>query len=385
MATILGIESTCDETSFAVIKDNQYLSNVTATSIQDHIQFGGIIPEIASRRHLEVIDSVYRQSLEQAGIEAGEIDAIGVAAYPGLIGSLAVGVSFAKTLSLSLQKPIYAINHVLAHAYIGFDQSTGETTPSTEAATPSLEGELSRAPVIPAKAGISSDITQSEVVASRNDDATVVALVVSGGHTNLFLVNDWVEDVQNIGTTLDDAAGECFDKIGRLFGMDYPAGPTIDKLYYQGNPGAVKFTKPLTAKKFDENHRFDFSFSGLKTQVINFKKNNPNVPVNDILASFQETATEVLVEKTVKALEQYKVNHLVVGGGFSANSTLRSKLQLKSKELGFRLSIPETKYCTDNGLMIASVANLLYSSNIAPSPLDFSISSSGDLNKIFIS
>lgn len=337
MRTIIGIESSCDETSVGIVRGDENLSCVIASSIQEHIKFGGIIPEIASRKHLEVIDIVLRQALDEAKISIEDIDAIGVVNRPGLIGCLSVGSVFAKSLSLMLEKPIIPINHVLAHAFIAFDSFEGKRLPC-------------------------------------------LALIVSGGHTNLIKINNWIDDIQVLGSTLDDAVGECFDKVGRIANLQYPAGPKIDKIvqdFINSNKDNTnyKFTKPLTDKKFLENHRFDFSFSGLKTAAINKLRDNPN-DRDEILYAFEKCSVDVLFDKTMDAANYFNIKNIVIGGGFSANSMLREKFAKFAK-------IPELKYCTDNGLMVARAANFAFKNNLNFGNLNFEVQSVSDLTKLF--
>jgi N6-L-threonylcarbamoyladenine synthase len=365
--TILGIESTCDETAIGIVQGRKILADVVASSMSEYARYGGIIPEIASRAHLESMQGVLTNALEQAGIAIKDlpkrINAIAVAAGPGLAGSLSVGVSAAKGLSLATGIPIYGVNHVIAHS----------------AVTRLAFGEFPNKPFI--------------------------ALVTSGGHTSLLLVENFANSVRELGGTLDDAAGEAFDKVGRLLGLPYPGGPEIDKLARLGNPQAVDFPRALLKGPKAAAHKYDFSFSGVKTAVARYvealERGSGNVSgtrgeganggnsINhqlkcDISASFAAATVEVLAKKTIQAAKDFGVDTVVVGGGFSANSQLREAFAAltTSTAKDIRVWIPPIKYCTDNGVMIASLGALLYQNKIPYSPIDFTIDSSMQIDKI---
>ncbi|MDR2748802.1 MAG: tRNA (adenosine(37)-N6)-threonylcarbamoyltransferase complex transferase subunit TsaD, partial [Bifidobacteriaceae bacterium] len=347
MAAILGIESTCDETGVGIVKDGKSLANVIASSASEHARWGGVIPEIASRAHLEALEPTLNRALDQANIGLDKIDAISVAAGPGLAGCLAVGASYAKGLSYALQVPLYGVNHVIAHIF-------------------------------------------AASVVNPNFPNSFIGLVVSGGHTSIIKKDEFIKkenaikeehsNITVIGSTTDDAAGECFDKVGRLLGLEYPAGEKIDRLAKDGDPDFVDFPKGYTQKKHYENHRFDFSFSGLKTSVARFLESNEGRLENDqfrknVSAALAKSVSEVLVDKTLDAAKFYEIDSIVIGGGFSANSQLRDLLQKQCIKNSIDLFIPPLDLCTDNGLMIARLGEMLYESGDRASSLDFSINS----------
>lgn len=303
--TVLGIESSCDETAAAIWSDGMILSNIIASQAI-HEQFGGVVPELASRAHHKTIWKTVKQALDEANVSIEEIDAIAVAQGPGLMGSLLVGLSFAKGLSISQEKPIIGVNHIDAHMYANF-------------------------------------IEHEEVY-------PFVALIVSGGHTRLVHV-DKIFLHKVLGKTRDDAAGEAFDKIGKLLNLEYPAGPVIDKLSKKGNRKFHKFPRAMI------NKGLDFSFSGLKTSVLYYTQEKGEDFVtkhlNDISASVSDAITDVLTVKLKRAVHQTGVKHIMVAGGVSANSMLREKVGLMSEKMGLNLMIPSIQYCTDNAAMIA--------------------------------
>ena len=306
---ILGIETSCDETAVAVVENGvTVLSSIISTQIKEHRKYGGVVPEIASRRHCEKIVEVYKLAIEKAKIAPRDIDAVAVTFAPGLIGSLLVGVNFAKGLCFALNKPIIAVHHLKAHIaanYLSFE----------------------------------------------NLKPPFIALVISGGHTNIVLVQDFL-NFKIIGKTMDDAVGEAFDKIGRSLGLSYPAGAEIDKLSKLGDKNKYSFTKPKILNK-----KFCFSFSGMKTAVINTINNEKNKNENlskDIAASFQAVVCNILVEKTIEAAKFYNVHKIAVCGGVSANSGVREIFKHYCKINNIDLFIPELKFCTDNAAMVAS-------------------------------
>lgn len=329
---ILGIESTCDETGVALVRGRELLGDVTATSMDEYARFGGIIPEIASRAHLQSFVPTLDSALEKAGVELSEVDAIAVCAGPGLIGSLTVGISAAKALAASLNKPIYGVNHVIGHLAVD---------------------ELVNGPL----------------------PERYVGLVVSGGHSNLLAIQNIAADVVELGGTLDDAAGEAFDKVGRLLHLPYPGGPHVDKLSQQGDPEAIRFPRGLAAAKDKERHRYDFSFSGLKTAVARYVESleaqGAEVPAADICASFSEAVNDSLTAKAVQACLDQEVDTLVVGGGFSANSRLRALAAQRCEAAGITLRIPPLRYCTDNGAQIAALGAAAMRAGMAPSSMSF--------------
>jgi N6-L-threonylcarbamoyladenine synthase len=342
---VLGIETSCDETGVALVRGNELLVDVVASSMEEHARYGGIIPEVASRAHLEAMVPTIQKALGDADVDLSEIDAIAVTAGPGLVGPLTIGASAAKALSIGLNKPLYGVNHVIGHACV--DQL--------------VDGPL------PERA---------------------MALVVSGGHSSLLLVDDIATDVTELGSTLDDAAGEAFDKVGRLLGLPYPGGPHIDRLAREGDPSAIRFPRGLTAAKDQAKHAYDFSFSGLKTAVARWVEARTDtgqaIPVHDVAASFAEAVADVLTAKTIAACHKHGVDTLVIGGGFSANSQLREMAAKRCAEAGIDLRIPPIRYCTDNGAMIAALGSAVVRAGVAPSSLDIPVDSSMPLTTITV-
>lgn len=334
---ILGIESSCDETGVALVRGNELLFDAVASSMDEHARFGGIIPEVASRAHLEAMIPTLRRALSEANVDLSDVNAVAVTAGPGLVGPLTIGASAAKALALAINKPLYGVNHVVGHA----------------AVDKLVHGDF------PEK---------------------FMALVVSGGHSSLLLVDDIATGVNELGSTLDDAAGEAFDKVGRLLGLPYPGGPHIDRLAREGNPAAIKFPRALTSKKDQAKHMYDFSFSGLKTAVARWVESRQDagleIPLNDVAASFSDAVADVLTAKTIAACELHGVDTLVVGGGFSANSQLRDMAAERCAQAGITLRIPPIKYCTDNGAMIAALGSSLVAAGVAPSNFDIPVDSS---------
>jgi N6-L-threonylcarbamoyladenine synthase len=315
--TILGIETSCDETAAAVVSGGvKVLSNIIATSLKDHQRFGGIIPEIASRRQIEYIQWVAGEALSQAKMTLKDIDAIAVTRAPGLIGSLLVGLCFARGLSRATGKPLIEIDHIKAHIYANYLKLSKDA----EAAA------LNRLPAI--------------------------GLVVSGGHSSLFYVKDF-ENFKLLGVTRDDAAGEAFDKVARILGLGYPGGPVIDRLAAGGINEEIKFPQaPLAGS-------YDFSFSGTKTAVLYYSQKNKDTPdysVAKVAYAFQKSVVDVLVEKSLKACRKLKVNTLLVGGGVAANSALRASLKARAASAGVDVFFPPMVLCLDNAAMIAGLA-----------------------------
>ena len=306
---ILGIESSCDETAAAVVEDGRkVLSNIIATSLEEHKLYGGVVPEIASRRHAESISGVVKEALEQADCTMADIDAIAVTYAPGLIGALLVGVNFAKGLALATDTPLVPVHHIRGHIASNY---------------------------------ISSDI-----------EPPFLCLIVSGGHSHIVAVNSYT-DFEIIGKTRDDAAGEALDKAGRTMGLEYPGGVSIDRLSPQGNENAYKFPKPKVS-----GSPYDFSFSGLKTAVINTVHNaqqkGEDIHTADLAASFQKSVVDCLVTNLEKVASEKKFNKIVIAGGVSANSKLRAEAQALCKKHKWDLYLPELRYCGDNAAMIAS-------------------------------
>ncbi len=341
---VLGIETSCDETGVALVRGFDLLVDSVASSVDEHARFGGIIPEIASRAHLEAMVPTIERALATADVSLASVDAIAVTAGPGLVGPLTVGASAAKALALALDKPLYGVNHVIGHAVV--DELVDGAFPSR-----------------------------------------VMALVVSGGHSSLLLLDDTV-NVTELGSTLDDAAGEAFDKVGRLLGLPYPGGPHIDRLAREGDPRAIRFPRGLTAPKDQAAHAADFSFSGLKTAVARWvearQDAGEDIPLNDVAASFAEAVADVLTAKTIAAAKRHDVDTLVIGGGFSANSQLREMAAQRCAEAGITLRIPPIRYCTDNGAMIAALGAAVLRRGLPPSSLDLPVDSSMPLTQVLV-
>jgi N6-L-threonylcarbamoyladenine synthase len=344
---VLGIETSCDETGVALVRvdgeRSELLADVVASSMDEHARFGGIIPEIASRAHLEQMIPTLTAAMQTADVDLGQVDAIAVTAGPGLVGPLTVGAAGAKALAVGLQRPLYGVNHVVGHAVV------------------------------------------DELVHGPFGDR-VMALVVSGGHSSLLLIDDTI-GVTELGQTLDDAAGEAFDKVGRLLGLPYPGGPHIDRLARDGDPNAIRFPRGLTAAKDQAKHATDFSFSGLKTAVARWVESRQDagqeIPLNDVAASFSDAVSDVLTAKTIAACHTHGVDTLVVGGGFSANSQLREMLAQRCAEADIELRIPPIRYCTDNGAMIAALGAAALRRDLPPSSLDLPVDSSMPLTQVF--
>jgi N6-L-threonylcarbamoyladenine synthase len=333
---VLGIESSCDETGAGLVRDGRLLGHALASSMDEHARYGGVVPEIASRAHLHALRPVVRQALDEAGLRLSDIGAVAVTTGPGLSGALQVGLAGAKGIAYALGVPLYGVHHLAGHV-----------------AADTLEhGPL--------------------------PDPCMV-LIVSGGHTSLLLVRDLVRDpIVHLGDTLDDAAGECFDKVARIFGLPYPGGPAIDRTARAGDPGAVPFPRPLAQTP---QHRYDFSFSGLKTAAARWAEGHAGceLPVADGAASLQEAVADVLTRKAVEACTEHGVDTLVVVGGVAANSRVRSLAEERCRAAGVRLRVPPLGLCTDNGAMIAAVGDLLVRAGAAAAPLDVSIDPSAPL------
>jgi len=300
---ILGIETSCDETSAAIVKNGRtVLSNVIASQVDVHAKFGGVVPEIAARKHIESIDYIVTEALQNAGLSLQEIGGFAVANGPGLAGALLVGLNYAKGLAYAHKKPLIGVHHIEAHVCANY-------------------------------------LDESDL------EPPFLALVVSGGHTSILAVKDY-DTYEVLGSTRDDAAGEAFDKTARVLKLGYPGGPKIDKLAAEGNPLAVNFPKAKV-------EGFNFSFSGLKTAVMQFMAKNETVPVEDIAASFQKAVVDVLTERTIAASIQYGYKKIALAGGVACNRGLREGLKNACDENGIDLYIPKPIYCTDNAAMIA--------------------------------
>lgn len=306
---ILGIETSCDETSIGIVKDGkEILSNNISSQILIHKEYGGVVPEIASRHHIKNISAILQESLDEAKITLDEIDYIAVTYAPGLIGALLVGVSFAKGLAYGKKIPLIPVHHIKGHIYANF-----------------IENKV---------------------------DLPCISLVVSGGHTNIILINENHKFI-NLGGTLDDAVGESYDKIARILGLGYPGGPVIDKMYYEGNSNFLKIPTPRV-------EGYNFSFSGIKTSVINYVNKmhmkQEHFKPEDLAASFQKKVVDILCDKVLKACEEKLVKNIVIAGGVAANSLLRKELRNRGSGKGIKVYYPSLKLCTDNGAMIAIAA-----------------------------
>ena len=332
---VLGIETSCDETGVGIVRGTTLLANAIASSMEEHARYGGVVPEVAARAHLEALGPTIRAALDEASVSLHDLDAISVTSGPGLAGALMVGVGAAKALALSLDVPIYAVNHLVGH--VGADLL--DTAAPLETPT--------------------------------------IALLVSGGHTSLLLVRDLVSDVELLGETVDDAAGEAFDKIARVLNLGFPGGPVIDRLAKEGDPKAIAFPRGLSGSR---DPAYDFSFSGLKTSVARWieakRAAGEEVPVRDVAASFQEAVVDVLTRKAVRACKDEGVGHLMIGGGVAANSRLRALAQERCERAGIRLRVPRPGLCTDNGAMVAALGAEMVARNRPASDLELSADSS---------
>ena len=316
---ILALETSCDETAAAVTKNGlNVLSNIVASQVDWHRKFGGVVPEIASRKHLEFINPVIEKALEEAEVDLEKIDAIAATHGPGLVGGLLVGLSTAKALAYALNKPFIGVNHIAGHIYANFISNPDIETP-------------------------------------------IICLTISGGHTDLLYFED-LGGYEILGRTRDDAAGEAFDKIARFLDLGYPGGPVIEKKAKEGDPEAIDFPR-----SFNNDDIYDFSFSGLKTAVINYvhneKQRGNKLNIADIAASFQQAVIDSLIQRVIKALKNYEVGSVVISGGVAANQELRKQLRKVVNEKGLKLYYPELKLCTDNAAMIGAVSYYQYQKN----------------------
>ena len=313
---VLGIETSCDETGVGIVHGQTLLADAVASSVDEHARFGGVVPEVASRAHLEAMVPTIDRACETAGVRLRDLDAIAVTSGPGLSGALLVGLAAAKALALALDKPLYGVNHLASHVAV-------------------------------------------DIVEHGPLPEPTAALLVSGGHSNLLLVPDITDDITSLGATIDDAAGEAFDKVARVLGLPFPGGPHIDKAARAGDAAYVSFPRGLTSGRDMERHRFDYSFSGLKTAVARWvearERDGQPVPVADVAASFQEAVTDVLTRKAVLACREHGVDDLLIGGGVAANSRLRAMAQERCDAAGIRLRVPRPGLCTDNGAMVAAL------------------------------
>lgn len=342
---VLGIETSCDETGIGIVRGNRLLANVISSSMDEHARYGGVVPEVAARAHLEAMQPALEQALAEAGVKIHEIDAIAVTSGPGLAGALMVGVAAAKALAVATDKPLYAVNHLVGH--------------------------------------VGADVLRDD---GTEIDLPTIALLVSGGHTSLLHVRDLVSDVELLGETIDDAAGEAFDKVARLLGLPYPGGPQIDRVAAGGNPQAIRFPRGLSKAKDMERHRYDFSFSGLKTAVARWVEREQDAgtdfSIADVAASFREAVVDILLTKAVAACVDRGVPRLLLGGGVVANARVRELAQERCDAAGIQLRIPPLSLCTDNGAMIAALGAQLVMAGKQPSTLSFSADSTLPVTQI---
>ncbi|MGW0218955.1 tRNA (adenosine(37)-N6)-threonylcarbamoyltransferase complex transferase subunit TsaD [Micromonospora chokoriensis] len=327
MTIVLGIETSCDETGVGIVAGGVLLGDALATSMDEHARFGGVVPEIAARAHLHAITPMVEHALDQAGIGFADIDAVAATAGPGLATAVQVGLAAGKAYALSLGVPLYGVHHLAGHAAV--------------------------------------DILEHGPLPAR-----CVALIVSGGHTSLLLIGDLARDpVVHLGDTVDDAAGEAFDKVARLLGLPYPGGPVIDRVARDGDPNAIAFPRPMTGPH-DAPYRF--SFSGLKTAVARWVEQHTDqpLPVADVAASFQEAVADTLTRKALAACRDHQADTLLLVGGVAANSRVRGLAEERCAAAGIRLRVPSPRLCTDNGAMIAAVGDLLVRADVSPDRLD---------------
>ena len=340
---VLGIETSCDETGVGIVRGHTLLADTVASSVEEHARFGGVVPEVASRAHLEAMVPTIERAAETAGISLSDIDAVAVTSGPGLAGALLVGVASAKALALGLGKPIYGVNHLAAH--VAVDQLEHGPLPEP-----------------------------------------CLAMLVSGGHSSLLEVTDVTVGVEPMGSTIDDAAGEAFDKVARLLGLPFPGGPHIDKQARSGNSVAIDFPRGLSSRKDLERHRFDFSFSGLKTAVARWveaqQRAGTPIDVADVAASFQEAVCDVLTRKAIDAATSRGIEDILIGGGVAANSRLRAMAVERATAAGIRVRVPRPGLCTDNGAMVAALGSELVARGRTPSLLDLPADSSMPLTTV---
>ena len=337
---VLGIETSCDETGAGIVRGRTLLADEVASSMSEHARFGGVVPEVASRAHLEAMVPVIDGAFAKAGVKPADIDAVAVTAGPGLAGALMVGVAAAKAYAYALGKPLYGVNHLAAH--VAVDQIEHGPLP-----------------------------------------APCVALLVSGGHSSLLLVPEVTGSVQPLGATIDDAAGEAYDKVARVLGLPFPGGPPIDRAAREGDPAAIKFPR---AKLHDGT--LDFSFAGLKTAVARWVEARQDagleVPVADVAASFQEAVADVLTRKAVTACQEHGVDHLIIGGGVAANSRLRAMAVSRCADVGITVRVPRPGLCTDNGAMVAALGASIVAAGLDPSPLDIPADSALPITEVIV-
>ena len=334
---VLGIETSCDETGVGIVRGETLLVDAVASSVDEHARFGGVVPEVASRAHLEAMVPTIERACREAGVRLADLDAIAVTAGPGLAGALLVGRRGGQGARVALGVPLYGVNHLASHVAV-------------------------------------------DIVEHGPLPEPTLAMLVSGGHSSLLLVPDVTDDVRSLGSTIDDAAGEAFDKVARVLGLPFPGGPHVDRMAREGSSVAIDFPRGLTTAQDMERHRFDFSFSGLKTAVARWvearERSGEPVPVADVAASFQEAVTDVLTRKAVLACREHGVEDLLIGGGVAANSRLRAMAQERCDAAGIRLRVPRPGLCTDNGAMVAALGAQMVSRGRTPSELDLPADSS---------
>ena len=336
---VLGIETSCDETAIGIVRGRKLLANVIASSVDEHARFGGVVPEIASRAHLEAMLPSIEKAVKDSKISLKDIDAVSVTAGPGLVGALLVGVASASGVALGLGKPLYGVNHLAAHVSVDF-------------------------------------LTHEQPI-----DPTI-ALLVSGGHSSLLQVDDITSSITKLGATMDDAAGEAFDKIARVMGLGFPGGPAIDRTAQAGSPTAIDFPRGLTTSNDWATRPYDFSFSGLKTAVARYLESTPDYAKADVAASFQESIVDVLLQKSLAACKATGIDSLVIAGGVAANSRLRAVAQERCAKAGIRLRMPNPSLCTDNGAMVAALGSLMVSAGRQPGPQAFDADSSLPVERV---
>ncbi|MEO6412881.1 MAG: tRNA (adenosine(37)-N6)-threonylcarbamoyltransferase complex transferase subunit TsaD [Pedococcus sp.] len=340
---VLGLETSCDETGVGIVRGETLLFDAIASSVDEHARFGGVVPEVASRAHLEAMVPTIERATREAGVRLADLDAIAVTSGPGLAGALMVGVAAAKALSVALGIPLYGVNHLASHVAV-------------------------------------------DIVEHGPLPEPTLAMLVSGGHSSLLLVPDVTHDIRSLGSTIDDAAGEAFDKVARVLGLPFPGGPHIDRMARDGDRVAIDFPRGLTTGRDMERYRFDFSFSGLKTSVARWvqarEAAGEPVPVADVAASFQEAVTDVLTRKAVLACKEHGVANLQIGGGVAANSRLRAMAQERCDAAGITLRVPRPGLCTDNGAMVASLGAQMVLKGRAPSDLGLPADSSMPVTQI---
>ena len=335
---VLGIETSCDETGIGVVRGTTLLADAVASSVDEHARFGGVVPEVASRAHLEAMVPTVRRALDTAGVRLSDLDAVAVTSGPGLAGALLVGVAAAKAYALALDVPLYGVNHLAAHVAVDV---------------------LEHGPL----------------------PQPAIAVLVSGGHSSILRVDDVTQTLEPLGATVDDAAGEAFDKVARLLGLGFPGGPVVDRTAREGDRDAIAFPRSMLREQ-----TYDVSFSGLKTAVARWvearQAAGEPVPVADVCASFQEAVVDVLTAKAVRACVDTGVEQLLLGGGVAANSRLRTLAQERCDAAGIALRVPRPGLCTDNGAMVAALGSRLVAAGIAPSPLDLPADSAMDVREV---